>query len=193
MSKIIQFTQLGKFGRFGNQIFQYIFARTYAERNNAVLEIPNWVGQKVFKNVNHPIPSVKLPRLSLDEFPQNGQVNIDLFGYCQKKKFLDYLSETKVREWLQFQDKWKEYFINSRTIGVAHIRRGDYLTKYSHRFCIISRKSYFDAFAKFGVSEKFIVWKSEEEQLKQRGTPIDLGLHCNTLILQLRKDGRCRL
>ena len=174
MSRIIQFTSLGRFGRFGNQIFQYLFARAYAEKNDAILEIPSWIGQKVFKNINHPKPSVKLPSTKLDKFPSG--VNIDIFGYCQKKEFIDILSESKIRECLQFQDKWVEYFKVLKSIVVAHIRRGDYLDKYSNIFCVVSKKSYYDACDKFEIPRMYpdIVWRSEERQVKWRGLDDDL-------------------
>ena len=174
--RIIQFTQLGKFGRFGNQIFQYLFARAYAKKTNAVLEIPFWIGQKIFKNINHPTPSMKLLRTGLDEFPKDGKVNIDIFGYCQKQEFIDILSESKIREWLQFQDRWIEFFKNLKSVTVAHIRRGDYLNKYANIFCVVSKKSYYDTCDKFEVPRMYpeIIWRSEEEQLKWRGLDDDL-------------------
>jgi len=175
-NKIVQCTCLGHFGRFGNQIFQYLFARAYAEKNNAILEIPFWIGEKIFKNVHHPSPSIKLPRMGLDEFPKEGKVNIDIFGYCQKKEFIDILSETKIREWLQFQDRWIEFFRCLKTATVAHIRRGDYLTKYSNVFCVVSKNSYLAALEKFEILSRgnAMVWRSEEEQVRWRGLDNDL-------------------
>jgi len=173
MSKgIVQFTQLGKFGRFGNQIFQYLFARAYAEKNNAILEIPTWIGEKIFKNIEHPTPSIRLPRTELDKFPVG--VGIDIFGYCQKQEYIDILSESKIREWLQFQDRWLEFFINLKSITVAHIRRGDYLNLYSNIFCVISEQSYLKALDKFNIPKTNLVWRSEEEQIKWRGLDDDL-------------------
>jgi len=168
MSRIIQFTQLGKFGRFGNQLFQYLFARAYAEKNNATLEIPFWIGEKIFKNVSHPKSSVRLPRTKLDDFPSG--VNIDIFGYCQKQEYIDILSESKIREWLQFQDKWIELFsVLKSEVPIAHLRRGDYVSAYSNIFCIISMKSYHLACEKFELDEKNIIYRSEENQIKWHG------------------------
>ncbi len=178
MSRIIQFVQLGKFGRFGNQIFQYLFARAYAEKNNAVLEIPSWIGEKIFKNVSHPKPSVNLPSTKLDEFPKDGKVNINIFGYCQKKEYIDILSESKIREWLQFQDRWIKFFENLKSVTIAHIRRGDYLTLYSNIFCIVTKKSYYTACDKFDIPRTLsggIIWRSEEAPLKWRDLDDDLS------------------
>jgi len=143
MPNVIQFTQLGNFGRFGNQMFQYAFARAYAEKYNARLEIPNWIGEKIFKNVSHPKPSKKLARTKLDVVPW-GQTNIDLFGYFQSHEVFNILSESKLREWFMFKDEWQKYLSPSNKI-VAHLRRGDYLSQYSKEFCIISEESYIDA------------------------------------------------
>ena len=163
MPKIIQFTQLGKFGRFGNQIFQYLFARAYAEKYGATLELPCWVGQKIFKNVNHPIPSVQLRRTGIDTV-SFGEVNIDLFGYFQKKQFLPLLSESKIRSWLQFKDVWVERFGKGEYNIVAHLRRGDYVKKYSQHFCIVTEESYITACKKYGLPEDKIIWLREEDQ-----------------------------
>jgi hypothetical protein len=163
MSRIVQFTQLGKFGRFGNQIYQYLFARAYAEKYDAILEIPNWVGQKIFKNVDHPTPSMQLRRVELDSVPC-GEVNIDLFGYYQKKSAIDILSGKKVKGWLQFQDRWVEKFEKKAHSIIAHLRRGDYAEKFSNIFCIVTKESYIQACRKYGIPEDKIVWLSEDQQ-----------------------------
>lgn len=162
--KIIQFTQLGRFGRFGNQIFQYLFARSYAEIVGAELEIPNWIGQKIFKNCEHPCPSVRLPRTAIDSFNW-GDTNIDLFGYFQTEKFIHILSESKIRKWLVFKEEWTDLFKKKDGYCVAaHLRRGDYKTLYSDVFCSVSEKSYIDACDKFGIRKDCVVWLSEENQ-----------------------------
>lgn len=162
--KIVQFTQLGKLGRFGNQLFQYVFARTYAERYNATLEIPEWIGEKVFKDISHQRPSCKLPRTEEDKISW-GQVNIDLFGYFQKKQFRDILSEAKIRSWFQFKDEIIEKFKKKEGYNiVAHLRRGDYVEKYSDHFCIVTKESYIKACEKYRLPADRVIWLSEEAQ-----------------------------
>ena len=174
MNRIVQMSQLGYFGRFGNQIFQYIFARAYAEKYNAILEIPVWVGQKIFKNVEHPRISTQLPMTKLDTIPW-GSVNVDLFGYYQKKECFDIISETKVRNWLQFQDRWIDYFKKREEVNVvAHIRKGDYVSSYANIFCEITRKSYLDACEKFKISKDHITWLSEENQIYDSRLDVDI-------------------
>ena len=171
--RIIQFTQLGQFGRFGNQIFQYVFARLYAEKTNSVLEIPEWIGTKIFKNIDHPKPSRKLPRLSTDE-PPNGRVNVDLCGYFQKQHFVDQFDKEKILSWLQFKDGFIDRYRHLAYDVVAHLRRGDYASKYAHRFCIVSEKSYVDACRKFNLDTENLHWVSQETQTIDPELPEEL-------------------
>ena len=168
---IIQFTQLGKFGRFGNQVFQYAFARAYAEKYNCTLEIPSWIGEKIFKNVSHPPISKHLKRTPLDEVLW-GEVNIDLFGYFQKSHHLDVLSEYKLRKWFTFQDKWLERYTEVNDI-VAHLRRGDYEKNYSGNFCIVTKESYIQACQKYGLDYNCVQWLSEENPTVDSGTNVN--------------------
>ena len=169
-SKIIQFSQLGRYGRFGNQMFQYAFARAYAEKYGAVLQIPPWIGERVFKNVSHPNCTCKLPTAMVNEVPPVGdnkvpwgRVNIDFCGYFNTKDCIDILSEAKVREWFTFQDEWLEIFPEEKgDAAVAHLRRGDYTAIHYGWFCSISKISYLQACEKYGIDKEKLIWITEE-------------------------------
>jgi Glycosyl transferase family 11 len=45
---VLTMSSLGKFGRFGNQLFQYAFLRICAEKSGARVECPPWIGQVLF-------------------------------------------------------------------------------------------------------------------------------------------------
>jgi hypothetical protein len=45
---VLSMSAIGKFGRFGNQLFQYAFLRICAEKSGARIESPTWVGQTLF-------------------------------------------------------------------------------------------------------------------------------------------------
>jgi hypothetical protein len=53
-------SSLGKLGRFGNQLSQYIFLRVCAHQSGAGVECPPWAGQSLFGLHDSPI-STKLP------------------------------------------------------------------------------------------------------------------------------------
>ena len=186
-NRIIQFSQLGKFGRFGNQLFQYLFARAYTEKYDAILEIPTWVGEKIFKNVSNRPISKNLPRTVIDKITF-GEVNIDLFGYFQKQEFINILSESKIKEWLQFQDKWVEIFSTMRSSLIAHLRRGDYIDKYSNIFAIISKESYYKACDKFDLPKACLIWKREALQIRWREVENCLGFLPDFFQMMLTKN-----
>jgi Glycosyl transferase family 11 len=57
---VLTMSSIGKFGRFGNQLFQYAFLRICAERSGARIECPTWVGQTLFGHQDASI-SKRLP------------------------------------------------------------------------------------------------------------------------------------
>jgi hypothetical protein len=164
--RIIQCTTLGRFGRFGNQLFQYAFARAYAEKYDAILELPQWIGEKIFKNVSTRPISCSLPRTPPDTIPW-GQVNIDLCGYFQTSRCFDILSNNRLREWFAFQDKWIDRFsVKIPDEIVAHRRLGDYVTLHPGVFCTVSKESYLRIISKLGFDEGDVTWLSEETPTK---------------------------
>lgn len=168
MNKIVQMSCLGNFGRFGNSLFQFCFAKAYAKKHNAILEIPHdWIGRNLFKGVDE-IDSIscKLPKTKLDDIP-NGEVNIDLYGYYQFAEAYSFYNFKKIEEWLQFKDSIVELLTPKNTNYIAcHLRRGDYETKYSHIYCTISEGSYRNAISNFGYSLSNVIWLSEDNPQK---------------------------
>ena len=159
MANRIQISCLGSQGRWGNQLFQYSFARKYAELNGATLETPAWIGQKLF-GLNDPPLGSPLPKMPSDHVPW-GQVNIDLNGYFQGQFAIEKLSRAELRKWFTFLPKFHEKFPKIHPkYAAAHVRRGDYL-KAQWDYCIVSDASYVRAKQKFGWNEEF-VWVRED-------------------------------
>jgi len=163
MSRVVQITCLGSKGRFGNQLFQYAFARAYAERHKAILETPEWIGQYLF-GLADPPPSRKLPRTSTDEAPADGRVNIDLFGYFGFSGDLarQPWSIKQVRAWFTFTRLAMEaYPIPQGDYVAVHLRRGDF-KRFLKRTCIVKRSAYEKALRQNGFDPQHAVWVSEE-------------------------------
>jgi hypothetical protein len=143
--KVIQCTTLGNNGRFGNQLWQYCFAKALATRNGAELQIPeDWVGRKIFNIVDEPIKQW-LPQTSLDQVSIN-DVNVDLFGYFQDPAFHTILNDKDIRSWLTFQPKWLSLYdhFKQAPYTALHMRKGDY-KNLQHVFCLVSDESYYKA------------------------------------------------
>ncbi len=45
---VLQMTEFGRMGRWGNQIFQYSFLKTYAGRYDLEVQIPAWIGEDLY-------------------------------------------------------------------------------------------------------------------------------------------------
>lgn len=58
----LQMSTLGSRGRFGNQLLQYGYARTYADRHGLELEVPDWLGRDLYGH-DDPLPARALPVL----------------------------------------------------------------------------------------------------------------------------------
>jgi hypothetical protein len=146
--RIIQLRELGwqhKWGHFGNHLFQYAFARAYAERHDCVLEVnQDWPGLKTF-GLAHPTPSVELPVVH-DRDLVDGQINVALVGFFQDQRRVDILSKRKVREWFKFASDYVPPYRDAYC--AAHYRRGNFIG-HPREPAIISDLSYARAFEKF--------------------------------------------
>lgn len=139
---IVTVSCLGNNGRFGNQLFQYAFARAYAESIGAELQIPNWHGRNIFKNINE--KTMTAPAGISTEFP-NGESGIDLYGYFQQPEHLKLLNKSTLKEWFSFKEDIDVPYYDL----IFHKRRGDYLN-FSSVFAIVSDKSYEDSATSHG-------------------------------------------
>jgi len=173
MNGIIRCSCCGNFGRFGNSLFQFCMAKSYAEKYNCILEVPQeWVGRKIF-NISEPyISSIPLKKTQLDKIPW-GAINIDLFGYFQFEEALRFMSLAKIRSWLKFQDRWTNIFAKKESYTACHIRRGDFVDTYSHVYCIIKERSYVKALEKFNLNQDNIVWVKENKPMNRKETDVE--------------------
>lgn len=139
----ITMSQFGKYGRFGNQLFEYAFLKVYARQHDADLQLPPWVGNALF-GANEPPVDVVLPPFSEAHTGQNWThtqpprgnelVNRDFEGYAQyhtsylsphKEYVRDLFSPaTAVQE--RMQDVPAALRSRGDTVVAIHLRRGDY-------------------------------------------------------------------
>ncbi len=59
---MITMSNLGRMGRWGNQVFQYTFLRTYARRFGLNYQAPSWEGQRLFGFYDPPLSGQPLPQ-----------------------------------------------------------------------------------------------------------------------------------
>lgn len=159
---VIQCSCLGHLGKFGNQIFSYVFSKTYAELTNSKLEIPkDWIGRKIF-NIKEGIIKKPLPTVEEKDFViEDMKTNIDIHGFFQQPKFYEIISILKCREWLQIQDKWIKKFPKRDHYIACHLRRGDFVTLH-HSYPVILESAYINALHRYCYPINDAIWFSEE-------------------------------
>lgn len=151
-------------GRFGNQLFQYAFARAHAERNGCELQTDPWIGEQIFE-ISHPRINVSLEPVN-DRHLGISRINVEITGYSQVAACSQYFTQTKLREWFKFRPEVLGKLRHVTPENLSHRRAGDY---YSAPYPVISEKSYRDAWEKWGIKPMRFV--SEETALVLDGLP----------------------
>lgn len=165
---------IGEMGRFGNQMFQYIFAQHYANQRNSTLHTPEWDGEKIF-NLSCQRIDRELKRTEKDSIPAH-EDNIDLYGYFQK--------EDHVRCWWETIDphnlfKFKDEIINNwkepidEPYVAIHLRRGDY--NYLPNFPVIDY-SFYEQYLRAIKCDLPIVIVTDENPHKNEYYEKEIGL-----------------
>ncbi|OAI45686.1 hypothetical protein AYO44_12510 [Planctomycetaceae bacterium SCGC AG-212-F19] len=140
-------SQLGEMGRFGNQLVQYAFLKTYARTHDLEMQVPPWIGNQLFGCSDPPIrkhlPSFRDP--CLDEphrvgipFMEEPLCNTDVLGYFQyhtayyapHRDYIRSLFRPLPAVAKQLQPAVERLRGKGRTVVALHIRRGDYGYRY---------------------------------------------------------------
>jgi hypothetical protein len=142
-SPLISMTELGNKGRFGNQLIQYMFLRTYARQYDFELQTPAWIGQDLFGFDDPPV-SQTLPKFEDPyEFDESRMViprraspvsDVDFSGFFQyptsyyapHRSFIQdlFVPVNSIRQPLTVA--FHQLKGEGRTVVGLHIRRGDY-------------------------------------------------------------------
>lgn len=174
--RVITIRNLNKIGRVGNQLFLYCFAKGYALAHGCELQVGPWFGREIFVNATEENPVKDLPQTELDSVRPNrlgdffGKKNIDLFVYAQHQKYIDFYTRTQARQWLQLKPEFEKFAPKERPECVAHIRHGDYVTKFSKYYCAITNESYERAIDEFCLPKPVYVfdgWRKPTAELPE--------------------------
>jgi len=156
---IVRFSRLGNYGRFGNQLFQYAFCRAWAEKHDARLELPPWVGDFLFPNASREDITREAVAPCGEWLPPE-HFSVDIIGYCQKPHHLATYTRERAREWFSIlpavrMPRFRSWYI------ACHLRHGDY-RDYPGFWPVIERVAFERAVEAHGYDPKDIVWVSEE-------------------------------
>lgn len=138
---------IGNLGRFGNSLFQYVFARTFAEKHGRMLQTGNWIGRELFPACgkddriigNHPMAAYD--GHNPDEWPllscpaSDLPPCLDLSGFFQFHTSYYAPYRDSIREWLQpiefvrqrCRAAWNKLTNHGvKPVIAIHLRKGDY-------------------------------------------------------------------
>jgi hypothetical protein len=153
MTDYVTFSNLGKHGRLGNQLFQIAAVYSYAKKYNKTPILKEWYCyyndvnlldifniEKYFiiiDNLPNGFTLYKEKRFNYDEFNFISG-NVDLLGYFQSELyFSDYISD--IIDMFSFKpdfiDNIKSEIDLKGNLIAVHVRRGDYINHQIHYVC----------------------------------------------------------
>lgn len=164
-------------GRFGNQCFQYVYARAYAEKYGHEFQCDSWDGQKIFQLNDKPIAATNLQPRDENNII-DGEGDIIIRSYCQQQKCLIYTA-SQVREWFSFQE-WVDGATGDLVIPkcCGHRRVGDYV---GYLFPYVSEASYHSAARKYNLPPVELI--TEESPRVSRDIPKEISYLADFFIL----------
>ena len=183
MAGVVTFLQLGRLGRFGNQLFQIAGVIGIARKNNMDFCFPKWENtdnkdrfgstedcsiQKFFEN--------ELPAIDENKHYQyrwvdwgyhdvrlNPDVNYDLCGHFQSEKYFKHCMD-EVRHYMKMKDEHD--FM--KEVCAIHFRAGDYQeggdNVYHPR---MTMQYYNDAMSKMPQGTRFMVFSDDQDKAKE--------------------------
>lgn len=157
---MLVFSQIGRKGNLGNQLFQIASTIGIAKKNNHDFLFPNWEYSQFFeneiptKNLNDDYTFLHIEKFEYHDI-QIGKGNFDLYGWLQTEKYFDVLA---VKHYFTFKgekkqkvaEEYKNLFVRN-TILIS-VRRGDFVK--NPKFYQLTYKYYFLA-----LQRHFPNWK----------------------------------
>jgi len=158
------FTQLGKYGRLGNQLWQISCTIAHSIRVGEPFFFPPWPYESYFNLhncfINSPSFNEKYDEPSFAYRPIPQKKGLNLLGYFQSYKYFDNI-EKEIKEY--FQPKIIEKQFNN--CASIHVRRGDYLI-HSGCYEILDMNYYEKAIARV-AADKYYIFSDDVKWCKQ--------------------------
>ena len=177
MTKVVEVSLAGG---LGNRMFQYAFARSYAERHGFELHTPPCILQKIFQ-IDDPPADKNFPVVggdhSLNGFSfglgaHDGEHDITLSGMRQHQQELTY-TRGDAKRWFKLRPEMEELVKNVPSMEVvANLRRGDY-TYSCNPFVVISEQSYLDACDQYGIDKSKVYFLDGETHYRIPEIPVE--------------------
>jgi hypothetical protein len=176
---MISFKTLGQHGRLGNQLYQYAFLRTTAQRLGVKFFCPEWRGDKIFLlNDEHERSRVPAPMKTLYRQPLENcgfvesalhiEDGTDIIGFFQAERYFD---RGKVTRWYTFRPESVRAAQESyRHIDLAqctgiHLRFGD--MKANPNYVVLSPRYYARALSRVRHRQHVLVFSDDADEARK--------------------------
>lgn len=143
-------------------MFQYAFARAYAERYGHKLQTDPWIGELIFQLYDDRIDQNFEPRNGNSLI---GEGDVEIVGYNQDQRCMIY-SEEQARGWFKLRPEVAQKLSSLAPENLSHRRVGDYR---GNCYPLISEQSYRDAWQQYGYEPMLFV--TEENPMLITGLP----------------------
>jgi hypothetical protein len=164
----------------GNRMFQYAFARSYAERHGFELHTPPCMLQRIFQ-IDDPPAVDNFPLVAGDHSrtgyawgvgDRDGEWGIRLTGQRQHQEELTY-TRSDAKRWFRLRPEMEELVRNVPSMEVvANLRRGDYAYA-CNPFVVISEESYLDACDEYGIDKTKVYFLDGETHYRIPEIPVE--------------------
>src|SRR5712692_8843827 len=176
---MISFKTLGQYGRLGNQLYQYAFLRTTAQRLGVKFFCPEWRGDKIFllndeqERSRVPAPMKTLYRQPLEDCgfcdsPLHIEDGTEIIGFFQAERYFD---RGKVTRWYTFRPESVRAAQESyRHIDLAqctgiHLRFGD--MKANPNYVVLSPRYYARALSRVRHRQHVLVFSDDTDAARK--------------------------
>lgn len=166
---MITYSELGRMGRFGNQLFEIATTISHARKVGTTAGFPRWENQHYFKYQipivnNFPVDTYREPDLFYHSIPIRD--NLNLWGYFPSWKYFyeDIVGMFSPVDMITkyIDDNCK--FLNEDKTCAVHVRRGDYLHPSTSQFHNTLHMDYYEkAMSHFDDDTLFIVCSEDTE------------------------------
>lgn len=193
---MVTFSELGKLGRMGNQLFQIAATIGFAVKHERYYEIPAWNYNQYFNGLFNINPNLVIPELSwrwnephfhYKEIPPADPKLVNLYGYFQSEKYFEHCKE-QIREIFSFRPAFvnavHRFIAESATGKIpvsVHVRRTDYVGEMAHYYHNLGMDYYIQAMAQFDHSTHHFFVCSDDINWCKENFPKDFPITFSVL------------
>ena len=160
-------------------MFQYAFARSYAERHGYELHTPPCILQRIFQ-IDDPPAVDNFPLMAGDHSKtgygfgvlEDGAYDVELTGQRQHQEELTY-TRSDAKRWFKLRPEMEELIKDVPSMEVvANLRRGDYAYA-CNPFVVVSEQSYIDACDQYGIDKSKVYFLNGETHYRVPEIPVE--------------------